>query len=103
MRLGVTAALYAREKTGKGQVVDTSSMGSLIAMLGFIMAAPAVLGQEFPREIRTSAGNPLYNHYRCNDDQWIAIAHLDPDRYWPRICKALGIEELENDPKIHRH
>lgn len=97
---GVTAALYAREKTGKGQVVDTSLMGSLIAMLGFIMAAPAVLGQEFPREIRTSAGNPLYNHYRCKDDQWIAIAHLDPDRYWPRICKALGIEELENDPRF---
>ena len=98
---GVTAALYAREKTGKGQVVDTSLMGSLIAMLGFIMAAPAILGQEFPREIRASAGNPLYNHYRCKDDQWIAIAHLDPDRYWPRICKALGIEELQNDPRFN--
>jgi len=46
---GVTAALYAREKTGKGQVVDTSLMGSVIAMLGLIMAAPAILGAEFPR------------------------------------------------------
>jgi crotonobetainyl-CoA:carnitine CoA-transferase CaiB-like acyl-CoA transferase len=97
---GVTAALYAREKTGKGQVVDTSLMVSLIAMLGFIMAAPAILGQEFPRERRMSAGNPLYNHYRCKDDQWIAIAHLDPDRYWPRVCKALNIEALENDPRF---
>ena len=98
---GVTAALYAREKTGKGQVVDTSLMGSLIAMLGFIMAAPAILGQQFPREIRAGAGNPLYNHYRCKDDQWIAIAHLDPDRYWPKICKALGIENLQNDPMFN--
>ena len=98
---GVTAALYAREKTGKGQVVDTSLMGSLIAMLGFIMAAPAILGQQFPREIRAEAGNPLYNHYRCKDDQWIAIAHLDPDRYWPKICKALGIENLQNDPMFN--
>ena len=40
---GVTAALYAREKTGKGQVVDTSLMGSIIAALGFIMAAPSIL------------------------------------------------------------
>jgi hypothetical protein len=50
---GVTAALYAREKTGKGQVVDTSLMGSLVAMLGFIMAAPAILasaGQQTPAE-----------------------------------------------------
>lgn len=98
---GVTAALYAREKTGKGQVVDTSLMGSLIAMLGFILAAPAIMGQEFPREIRTLAGNPLYNHYRCKDDKWIAIAHLDPDRYWPKICKAVGIEELIDDPRFN--
>ena len=98
---GVTAALYAREKTGKGQVVDTSLMGSVIAMLAFIMEAPAMLGQEFPREIRAAAGNPLYNHYRCKDDKWIAIAHLDPNRYWPKMCKAMGIEELQNDPRFN--
>ena len=73
---GVTAALYSREKTGKGQVVDTSLMGSIIGMLAFILAAPAMLGQEFSREIRAKAGNPLYNHYRCKDDKWIVIAHL---------------------------
>jgi crotonobetainyl-CoA:carnitine CoA-transferase CaiB-like acyl-CoA transferase len=97
----VTAALYGREKTGKGQVVDTSLMGSLIAMLGLIMAAPAILGQEFPRAIRAQAGNPIYNHYRCQDDKWIAIAHLQPDRYWPNVCRALGISELEKDPRFN--
>lgn len=98
---GITAALYAREKTGKGQVVDTSLMGSIITALGFIMAAPAILGAEFPREVRARAGNPLYNHYRCGDDKWLAIAHLDPDRYWSKICKALGTEELEHDPRYN--
>ena len=98
---GVTAALYAREKTGRGQVVDTSLMGSMIAMLGFIMDAPAIWGQEFPREIRAKAGNPIYSHYECRDGKWIAIAHLDPDRYWPNVCKALGIEDLEQDPKYN--
>jgi crotonobetainyl-CoA:carnitine CoA-transferase CaiB-like acyl-CoA transferase len=97
---GVTAALYAREKTGKGQVVDTSLMGSTIAMLGLIMEAPAVLGQEFPREVRVNAGNPLYNHYRCKDDTWIVIAHLQPDLYWKKICKAVGIEDLQDDPRF---
>jgi crotonobetainyl-CoA:carnitine CoA-transferase CaiB-like acyl-CoA transferase len=98
---GVTAALYAREKTGKGQVVDTSLMGSLIAMLGLIMAAPSMLGQEFPREIRAAGGNPLYNHYCCKDNKWIVIAHLDPNRYWAKICKAMNIEELQDDPKFN--
>jgi crotonobetainyl-CoA:carnitine CoA-transferase CaiB-like acyl-CoA transferase len=97
----VTAALYSREKTGQGQVVDTSLMGSLIGALAFIMAAPAILGNEFPRQVRAKAGNPLYNHYCCQDDKWLAIAHLDPDRYWPKICKALGIEELRNDPRFN--
>ncbi len=98
---GVTTALYAREKTGKGQVVDTSLMGSLIAMLGLIMAAPAILGQEFPREIRAQAGNPIYSHYRCQDEKWLALAHLQPDRYWPNVCQALDVCELENDPRFN--
>jgi CoA:oxalate CoA-transferase len=97
---GVTAALYAREKTGKGQIVDTSLMGGIIVSLAFVMAAPTIWGQEFPREIRAKAGNPIYSHYRCKDDKWLVIAHLDPDRYWPKVCRALGIEELENDPKF---
>ncbi len=98
---GVTAALFAREKTGKGQVVDTSLMGSLIASLGLIMAAPATLGKEFPREVRAEAGNPIYSHYRCGDDKWIAIAHLDPERHWPLVCKALELEELVDDPRFN--
>jgi crotonobetainyl-CoA:carnitine CoA-transferase CaiB-like acyl-CoA transferase len=97
---GVTAALYAREKTGKGQVVDTSLMGSIIALIGLILDAPAMLGQEYPRDCRADAGNPMYNHYRCSDDKWIAVAHLQPDRYWPIFSKAMGITNLENDPRF---
>jgi len=96
----VTAALYVREKTGKGQLVDTSLMGSLIALHGVNFSAPGVLGKEFPRFIRAEAGNPIYNHYKCKDGKWIVIAHLQPDRYWPNVCKAMGIEKLEHDPRF---
>jgi crotonobetainyl-CoA:carnitine CoA-transferase CaiB-like acyl-CoA transferase len=96
----VSLALFARERTGKGQVVDTSLMGSVIAMLGHLISGTAMLQQEFPRFIRSNAGNPLYNHYRCQDEKWIAIAHLDPDRWWAKVCGALGIENLINDPQF---
>jgi crotonobetainyl-CoA:carnitine CoA-transferase CaiB-like acyl-CoA transferase len=96
----VCAALYAREKTGQGQVVDTSLMGSVIANLGLIMSAPAILGQEFPRESRATAGNPIYNHYCCADRKWLALAHLQPDRYWPKVLGALGLAELEKDERF---
>ncbi|MFH1112349.1 MAG: CoA transferase [Pseudomonadota bacterium] len=97
---GITAALYARDRTGKGQVVDTSLMGSVITGLGLIMSAPAILGREFPREVRATAGNPIYNHYRCRDGKWIAIAHLQPDRYWPKVCAALELLHLQDDPRF---
>jgi crotonobetainyl-CoA:carnitine CoA-transferase CaiB-like acyl-CoA transferase len=97
---GVSLALFAREKTGKGQIVDTSLMGSLIAMLGHLVSGTAMLQQEFPRFVRANAGNPLYNHYRCKDDKWLAIAHLDPDRWWARVCGALGVESLIQDPRF---
>jgi len=44
---GVSLALFAREKTGKGQVVDTSLMGSVVAMLGHLISGTAMLKQEF--------------------------------------------------------
>ena len=96
----VCAALYAREKTGKGQRVDTSLMGGLIAMERLILSAPAFLGQEYPRWDRTKAGNPIYNHYKCKDGRWVTLAHLQPDRYWPNVCQAMDLEQLEHDPKF---
>jgi CoA:oxalate CoA-transferase len=97
---GVTIALFAREKTGKGQLVDTSLMGSVIGMLGHLISGHAMLKQEFPRPQRSSWGNPLYNHYKCKDGAWIAIAHLDPARWWPKVAKGLGVEELIDDPRF---
>ncbi len=97
---GVSLALYAREKTGKGQLVDTSLMGSVVAMLGHLISGTAMLSQEFPRFVRASAGNPMYNHYCCKDGKWLAIAHLDPDRWWAKVCGALGIGSLINDPRF---
>jgi crotonobetainyl-CoA:carnitine CoA-transferase CaiB-like acyl-CoA transferase len=97
---GVTLALFAREKTGKGQLVDTSLMGSVVALLGHLMSGTAMLKQVFPRFVRASSANPLYNHYRCKDDKWMVIAHLDPDRWWAKVCGALGVERLVNDPKF---
>jgi crotonobetainyl-CoA:carnitine CoA-transferase CaiB-like acyl-CoA transferase len=96
----VCTALYTREKTGQWQLVDTSLMGSIMCMLSLVLSAPAILGQEFPRENRSAAGNPIYNHYRAKDDKWFILAHLQPDRYWPNVCRAMGMPELEKDSRF---
>jgi crotonobetainyl-CoA:carnitine CoA-transferase CaiB-like acyl-CoA transferase len=97
---GVSLALFAREKTGKGQLVDTSLMGSVVAMIGHLISGTAMLKQEFRRFVRTKMGNPMYNHYCCKDGKWLAIAHLDPDRWWAKVCGAMGVEHLINDPRF---
>lgn len=97
---GILAALLARERLGIGQEVDVSHLGSMVTLQGLNVAASLLLGRELPRQYRNRADNPLWNHYRCKDGRWIALAHLQPDRYWADFCHALGIEHLENAPRF---
>ncbi len=66
-----------------------------MAMLqGLSLSMKLMMGFAMPRQPRASAGNPLWNHYRCRDDKWIALAMLQSDRYWADFCRALGRADL---------
>ncbi len=97
---GIIAALLARQRTGEGQKVEASQLGSLIALQGVPVAVTLVYGQDLPRNQRDGAVNPLYNFYQCQDGEWIAFGMLQSDRYWPAFCQAIGIPELEKNPKF---
>jgi CoA:oxalate CoA-transferase len=97
---GVLAALFARERTGIGQEVDASHLGSMMALQGLNVVARTIMGKEFPRNTRANAYNPLWNHYRCADDKWISLAMLQPDRYWKNFCEVVGKMELIEDPRF---
>ncbi|HEX77415.1 MAG TPA: CoA transferase [Dehalococcoidia bacterium] len=98
--LNILAALIARDRQGIGQAVETSQLGAMMWLQGINVNAVAMDGTNFFRVSRTRASNPLWNHYRCADDKWIALAMLQADRYWPRFCRILGISELEKDPRF---
>ena len=97
---GVLAALLARERTGAGQQVDASHLGSMIALQGLNVVARTFTGKEFRRNTRTEAFNPLWNHYRCADGKWLSLAMIQPDRYWKDFCTALGRPELIADARF---
>jgi len=97
---GVMAALLAREKTGRGQEVDASHLGSMMWLQGLSVSTLLMMGFGLPRTARNAAGNPLWNHYRCGDDQWIALGMLQPDRYWADLCRALARPELAEDERF---
>ncbi len=97
---GVMAALVARERFGVGQQVDASHLGSMAMLQGLSLSMKLMMGFAMPRQPRASAGNPLWNHYRCRDDKWIALAMLQSDRYWADFCQALGRADLAADERF---
>jgi crotonobetainyl-CoA:carnitine CoA-transferase CaiB-like acyl-CoA transferase len=100
---GVLAAIVARERHGMGQEVDASHLGSMMLLQGLSVSARLMMGIAIPRSHRANAYNPLWNHYRCADDEWIMLGMLQPDRYWADLCRAVGRPELADDPRFASH
>ncbi|HKA15225.1 MAG TPA: CoA transferase [Myxococcota bacterium] len=97
---GVLAAVISRERYGVGQVVDASHLGSMSFLQGLSLTSRLINGAAFPRVPRARAFNPLWNHYRCGDDKWLALGMLQPDRYWADFTRAIGRPELETDARF---
>jgi crotonobetainyl-CoA:carnitine CoA-transferase CaiB-like acyl-CoA transferase len=100
---GIALALYVRERTGRGQRVDVSLVGSGTWVAGCDVQGALIYDQDMPRFSRKTIGNPLYNHYECKDRKWVQFQMLQTDRYWSGVCKALGREDLEHDPSFDSH
>ena len=97
---GILAALLAREKTGLGQEVDASHLGSMVWLQGLGLSARTMLGNAIPRQSRKWCTNPLWNHYRCADDAWLALGMLQPDRYWADLCRVLEVPDAATDERF---
>ena len=97
---GILVALLARERFGIGQKVEASHLGSMAWLQGLSMSSRLINGSAFPRTFRKKSFNALWNHYRCGDDKWIALAMLQADRYWPDFCKTIDRPELASDERF---
>jgi formyl-CoA transferase len=67
---------------------------------GLSLSCKLMAGFAFPRSFRARAWNPLWNHYRCQDDLWLALGMLQADRYWSDLCVALSRPELADDERF---
>jgi crotonobetainyl-CoA:carnitine CoA-transferase CaiB-like acyl-CoA transferase len=104
---GILAALVARSIHGVGQRVDTSHLGSSIWLQGLAVSMGLLTRHKPNAEInlsvnprRDNAYNPLANHYKCKDGRWLMLANFQADRYWPSFARALGLEDLVEDPRF---
>jgi len=88
--IGILAALQARERTGRGQLVDVSLLGSVLALMT-VPATRLMAGGSLANEL--SGTYACYNVYRCRDGRSLSVGALEP-KFWEALCQTLGRPEL---------
>lgn len=97
--MAITAALFERERSGRGQEVNTSLLHAGLWALGADLQQALVSGKSPHATGRTGRRNPLRNTYQAGDGRWFML-NCQRDREWPWICAALDRPELETDARF---
>src|SRR5207244_7792524 len=97
--LGIVSALVARERTGIGQEIECSLLGSMMAAQSWEMTYFSMIGENAPPAGRgnTSLAWQWWTYQTA--DGWLAIGGGDPAR-WPRRCRAVGREVPLSDQRL---
>jgi crotonobetainyl-CoA:carnitine CoA-transferase CaiB-like acyl-CoA transferase len=96
---GLAAALFRRERTGRGAVVDVSLLAS-----GMWMLSPGVVASQLyeidniPRFRHAESPNAMVAVYATRDDRLLFLAGIQTEGHFENFCKAIGRPELLDDP-----
>ena len=86
----ITAALYQREKTGKGDFVDVAMTDAALPFSAMQFAYQQGLKKEPGRgKFELSGALPNYNVYPCADGKYVALGSLEP-KFWNGFCEKVG-------------
>src|SRR3989449_7716345 len=88
----ILAALFARARTGRGQRVETS-------LLRGVLALQSGVAVDYPGKPVLIRDNPTYRLYQAGDSAWFFLA-VGNQSFWVKLCKALGLEHLADDPRF---
>lgn len=96
--IGIQAALAAREKTGRGQLVDMSLLDTMVAMLANQGMNYLVSGRSPTRMGNAHPNIVPYQVFPVADGH-VVIA-TGNDRQWRDTCAILDLEDLAFDPRF---
>lgn len=95
----VAAALFRRERTGKGAIVDNALYMVGTYLMSQPLLATSIGAPTIPTHAQLDAMLPLANNYRTRDGRWIAICLL-VDKWWPDFLQHLERPDLLTDPRF---
>jgi crotonobetainyl-CoA:carnitine CoA-transferase CaiB-like acyl-CoA transferase len=94
----ITAALFAREKTGRGQHLNLSLLETQVSVL-VNMGSSYLISGEIPRRWGTAHETIVPYQGFETKDKYIIIA-VGNDQLWIKFCKILGVPKLAFDPRF---
>jgi crotonobetainyl-CoA:carnitine CoA-transferase CaiB-like acyl-CoA transferase len=97
--IGVLDALRARDATGRGAYLDFNLMESAMSWMSQAIARYSQTGVVPPRTGSALATFSPYQVFNGGDGQQIFIG-ASTERFWLRLCDALGLETLPRDPRF---
>ncbi len=99
--IGILVAMRTRDATGKGQHVDISMLDCQVAMLEDAIARFSVT-QKIPGPLGTRHPSITpFQQFRATDGFFVAGA--GNEAIWQRMCEAIGMPELKDDPRFLRN
>jgi len=101
--LGAVSGLVSKARTGKGVHLEVPLLDATLPLLSYMAPAALFAGVDPPK---VGSGHHVITPYGAFEakDGWIVIAVL-ADKFWPKLCSALGLEALgpEVRPELVRN
>jgi crotonobetainyl-CoA:carnitine CoA-transferase CaiB-like acyl-CoA transferase len=97
--LGILAALYERERTGKGQYVIATLFESTAFLMGQHMAYSAVSGKPVPPMPARVSAWAIYDIFESKEGEKIFIG-VTSDAQWKRFCNTFRLNHLAADERL---
>lgn len=92
--MGIVLALFERERTGRGRVIDAAMVDGA-ALLLTAQIAYHEMGVWQGIGSSTLSGNaPYYGVYRCADGKWFAVGAIE-ERFYVQLLAQLGLDRSE--------
>lgn len=100
--MGITMALHARERTGKGQVIDAALYESVLAVMENLVTEYDLTGYVRERSGSVLPGIAPSNAYPCANGEMILIGG-NGDNVYARLTEAMGRPDLKDHPRFVSH
>jgi alpha-methylacyl-CoA racemase len=89
--MGIILALFERERTGRGRVVDAAMVDGAALLLMAQFAYHSMGAWDGLGSSALSGNAPYYGVYRCADDGWFAVGAIE-ERFYHQLLDVLGID-----------